>query len=104
MVKVLLYSSSAVEDTPALVEEGGAVIIRGDLRMYRPCDTSAPTSPPCDISSGSMFYLQVVLRSHHRVHVQLQLPQLNSMSLYDDVIDQRQLLETLRSGQLDTRQ
>lgn len=34
------------------------------------------------------------MRSHHRVDVQLQLPQLNPMSLDDDVTAERQEPET----------
>ena len=46
-------------------------------------------------STVPVFYLQVVLSSHHCVDVQLQFSQLNSMSLYDDVTGQQQLPDTL---------
>lgn len=39
--------------------------------------------------------LQVVMHSHHCVDLQLQVAQLNAVSLDDDVISQLQLPETL---------
>lgn len=42
-----------------------------------------------------ILYLQVVLRSRHRVNVQLQLPKLDAVSLDDDVIGQLQLPDAL---------